>query len=207
MVYVQNLAWKEDMYLVKLSGAMEDGRLDALHQKKHYVPATVLTDTEDGVAEVVDKTYRYHDHLMEMDEQLAKDLFTAVSHYLPKTQKDEDDDEWTLDCVNPLMRYLHYSPGQFFGCHIDDYTYLESTKQRSFITLQLYLSNNTEGATNFYKVWPIDNDKPDVQVFPSIGDIVLFEHELRHEGALLKTEHKYSLRTDILYTLKSETQL
>jgi hypothetical protein len=94
--------------------------------------------------------------------------------------------------------------GQFFECHIDDYTYLESTKQRSFITLQLYLSNNTEGPTNFYKEFPIENlyKKPVIQVFPSIGDIVLFEHELRHEGALLITEHKYSLRTDVLYTLK-----
>ena len=72
--------------------------------------------------------------------------------------------------------------------------------QRSFITLQLYLSDNQEGATNFYETFPITKDeKPTVSILPRKGQVVLFDHRIFHEGCILVTEHKYALRTDVFY--------
>ncbi len=208
--------------------------LEQIKSKEEFVPATILVDRTEkrvkekeettegiqqstvetdgseevvGVKEVVDKNYRYHSRSMEMDDKLATSLFNRIKPFLPSTQIDENNDVWRLHSVNPLMRYLHYRPGQFFKPHFDEPTVLQKSQTQSviqsFITVQLYLSNNNEGETIFYDDFPTceeGNAKFErVRVKPVAGDIIVFQHDLLHEGGKLHTEEKYSLRTDVLY--------
>ena len=39
----------------------------------------------------------------------------------------------------------------------------------------------------------------DVAVIPKIGRVLVFQHDILHEGSLLVQGTKYSMRTDIMY--------
>ncbi|EEB99229.1 hypothetical protein MPER_01131, partial [Moniliophthora perniciosa FA553] len=49
---------------------------------------------------------------------------------------------WALDSVNPRLSFVRYGPGQYFKPHWDGQIVLEDGALKSFVTLQLYLSDN-----------------------------------------------------------------
>lgn len=199
---IQNLGW-ENVFLLKLTDMFTKDEITTIINKpKFFIPATICNDQDE---EIIDTNYRFHHKSTQIDRPLAELFYSKLVDTLPKIQQDEQGGYWELDSVNPMMRYLRYEPNQFFKCHEDEPTFLKDSDnlmKRSFITFQLYLSDNQEGATNFYKTFPIfpDDDKiSKVSILPKKGDLVLFEHEIYHEGSILVTENKYCLRTDILY--------
>ncbi|NDC43443.1 MAG: 2OG-Fe(II) oxygenase [Chitinophagia bacterium] len=74
----------------------------------------------------------------------------------------------------------------------------------SYITVQIYLNDVKEedgGATTFTKDTYNRIDQ-DYSVIPKVGRVLLFEHDIEHEGSILKNGFKYCIRTDVMYSLK-----
>ena len=69
--------------------------------------------------------------------------------------------------------------------------------EQSFITIQLYLNEGFEGGnTTFF------SGSEEIGVVPKIGRVLVFQHDLPHEGSLLVQGTKYTMRTDIMYKMK-----
>ncbi|KAH7003160.1 hypothetical protein EDB82DRAFT_482721 [Fusarium venenatum] len=110
--------------------------------------------------------------------------------------------------LNDRMRFLKYSPGQYFKPHCDGaYFYTEGPGKEfeTFYTVHLYLNDSVEndptselqgGATSFLD----RKGEKRVDVNPKAGSVLIFQHKgLFHEGALVNKGIKYTMRTDILY--------
>lgn len=116
--------------------------------------------------------------------------------------------DWHAVGLNERMRFLRYDPGTYFaphrdGCYMrrhDDVTPADRVGERSFVTLQLYLNEDFAGGeTNLV------NERDDSQghpVVPRTGSVLLFQHDVYHEGAMVRSGRKYAIRTDVMYTNK-----
>ena len=108
--------------------------------------------------------------------------------------------------LNERMRILRYDPGTYFAPHFDG-SYrrgleagLERRGEASYITAQFYLNEGFQGgATRFMNC---RNESIGFDLIPKTGSILLFQHDMYHEGSLLVEGRKYALRTDVMYTNK-----
>ena len=97
-----------------------------------------------------------------------------------------------LHSVNPRMRVLRYGPGDYFRRHKDG-VYVSPSRELGVRTLLVYLSRPTEyvgGET------VVDGYGA---VRGGLGEAVVFDHDLVHEGAPVQSGVKIVLRTDIMY--------
>ena len=113
--------------------------------------------------------------------------------------------------LNERLRFLKYERGAYFashhdGCFVRDKSATGGDDVRrgemSYVTCQLYLNEGFEGgATRF-----VDerNERNGVDVVPRAGSVLLFEHHICHEGAMLLSGTKYAIRTDVMFTDKKE---
>jgi predicted 2-oxoglutarate/Fe(II)-dependent dioxygenase YbiX len=106
--------------------------------------------------------------------------------------------------LNERLRFLKYGPGDYFKPHTDGCYVRPDGKERSFVTLQLYLNSGTDlgdhkegdfvgGATTFLV------DDTNVPCVPRAGRVLIFQHNIRHEDSLINRGTKYVVRTDIMY--------
>ena len=97
--------------------------------------------------------------------------------------------------LNERLRFLRYDNGEYFKPHRDGSFLRADNSEMSLITIQLYLNEGFEGGeTTFFGP---NNEK--VPIVPKTGMVLVFEHLLLHEGSLLKSGRKYSMRTDVMY--------
>lgn len=107
--------------------------------------------------------------------------------------------------LNERMRLLRYDPGTYFAPHNDGsyqrgYSAGERAGEQSFVTFQLYLNEGFDGgATNLLSG---RRDGEGFAVIPRTGSVLLFQHDVYHEGAILNEGRKYALRTDVMYTTR-----
>lgn len=101
--------------------------------------------------------------------------------------------------LNERCRFLCYVPGQQFPPHCDGcFERWEGHPHAgdfSFVTVQLYLHDvprSNGGATTF-----LLPGKPKHQ--PEAGSVLLFSQDLMHEGSLVESGIKYTLRTEAMY--------
>ncbi|XP_064634786.1 uncharacterized protein LOC135492322 isoform X2 [Lineus longissimus] len=101
--------------------------------------------------------------------------------------------------LNERLRILRYDPGQKFAPHFDG-EYRRDNGERSYITMQLYLNEGFKGgSTTFLEKWdPSSGDS--VPVVPKTGSILVFQHDILHEGSELKDGRKYTIRSDVMFT-------
>ena len=70
------------------------------------------------------------------------------------------------------------------------------------MTFQLYLNEGFEGGAT--RLFSIANEDVYFDVIPRAGSVLLFQHNMYHEGSLLIEGRKYALRSDVMYTEKGE---
>ncbi|KAK7098930.1 uncharacterized protein [Littorina saxatilis] len=100
--------------------------------------------------------------------------------------------------LNERLRFLRYDSGQYFKPHYDG-EYRRENGERSYITLQLYLNEGFKGgSTTFLSRCQTER----VEVVPRIGSVLIFQHDIYHEGSELKKGRKYAMRTDVMYQRK-----
>ena len=132
-------------------------------------------------------------------------------HSFP-TCKGRQKKTWYPVGLNERLRFLRYQPHTYFKPHLDGSyrRHGEAGEARrgetSFCTLQLYLNEDFEGgATNFLSqgLWGEDDSTTiKIPVTPRTGSVLVFQHDLLHEGAPVTSGTKYVIRTDIMYTDK-----
>ncbi|KAI0414346.1 oxidoreductase domain-containing protein [Xylaria grammica] len=154
--------------------------------------------------EIVDRLWARMATVPEIQEKLSTlpglSLDTSVS-----------DAKYEFHRVNKRLRFLKYTPGQFFKPHCDG-PYGERTPEgfmvQTYMTVHLYLNDSQQvvgpstdlvgGATSFLSR---DNSRK-LDVDPKAGRVLIFQHSrLRHCGDDVKAGTKYTVRTDIMYRI------
>jgi len=139
--------------------------------------------------------YRDGDRVIIDDKEFVNALQSRIQAYLP--QKFENR---CLVEINERLRFLRYSPGGQFKPHTDGSYVRPDNTARTLITLQIYLNEAFVGGETTFLDWDADVRVP---VIPKTGMILVFEHDLYHEGSLVRSGLKYTIRTDVLYKFLS----
>jgi WD40 repeat protein len=155
--------------------------------------------------------YRNNDRFVIDNDDLANQLFEKVKPYLPETIEinstiQAENGVWHLKELNNRLRFCKYSANQYFHRHLDGVHYRNDTTQ-SKLTFMIYLNSATEfegGRTLFFKT----KETNDIwaSYIPKQGDLIVFDHNVWHEGEVLTQGEKFVLRSDILYS-KKETEI
>ncbi len=154
--------------------------------------------------------YRNNDRFVLDDKDLASQLFEKVKPYLPETIEvnsaiPSENGIWRLKELNHRIRFCKYSVNQYFHRHLDGVHYRSDTIQ-SKLTFMIYLNSATEfegGRTLFFKTK--EAEEIWASYTPQQGDLIVFDHNVWHEGEILTQGEKFVLRSDILYC-KKETE-
>lgn len=154
--------------------------------------------------EIVDRLWARMAALPEIQENLS-----TLPGLTADTSVQESKNEFYR--VNKRLRFLKYTPGQFFKPHCDG-PYGETTPEghmvQTYMTVHLYLNDSQQevgpgvdlvgGATSFLSR---DNSRK-LDVDPKAGRVLIFQHaRLRHCGDDVRAGTKYTVRTDIMYKM------
>ncbi|MES2733446.1 MAG: 2OG-Fe(II) oxygenase [Bacteroidota bacterium] len=148
--------------------------------------------------------YRNNDRLVIDSEPLAQQLLEKVKPFLPEILTVQSDNSveqgvWHLKELNNRFRYCRYTTGQYFNRHLDGVHY-RSHQVQSKLTFMLYLNSSDGfegGRTLFYR--SKESQEIWAAYLPKQGDLIIFDHNIWHEGEKLLAGEKYVLRSDILY--------
>lgn len=105
-------------------------------------------------------------------------------------------------CLNPRLRISKYVKSGFFAPHYD--TPVEYNDMTSNYTVIAYLndvSENDGGSTRFYRNNSdndIDTDFTPICIHPRNGSVVVFAHDIGHDGEELYGNEKYVIRTELM---------
>lgn len=150
-----------------------------------------------GGRQIEDTSVRKGDRCIVDSVELARVIFDRIKPHVPATwQHSRSDPEWKLSGLNERLRFLKYGAGDYFRPHYDGCYIRPGGRERSFITLQLYLNAGFNGGqTTIFD----SSERETVPVEPLPGRVLLFQHNILHEGTMLRSGHKYAMRTDIMY--------
>ena len=184
-IILDNVFTKEECEcLIKLSEEIPE----------NYEIAKVSYDEE----QIIDKSYRNNKRWLNFDKKLAETFFEKIKLYIPIEFEGNP-----VSCLNERLSFLKYSPGEYFKPHEDGYYIRPDNSEMSYLTLQIYLNDLDEedgGSTTFIE--DIYNKiYQDYSVIPKVGRVLLFQHDIEHEGSILKHGLKYCIRTDVMYSI------
>ncbi|RTQ48922.1 hypothetical protein EJV47_15120 [Hymenobacter gummosus] len=146
--------------------------------------------------------YRNNERCVVDDAALAARLLARAAPYLPATLPATDAPataDWELLGVNSRIRFCRYAAGQYFHRHLDGVHHVSPTVQ-SRLTFMVYLNDARTfggGRTLFFR----DQYTPEIWAayHPQQGDLIVFDHQIWHEGEELSAGEKFVLRSDLLY--------
>ncbi|KAF2074336.1 hypothetical protein CYY_004357 [Polysphondylium violaceum] len=136
---------------------------------------------------------RNNDRCIIDSEEMADKIYQRVKQFIPDTFHFKD-----KVSLNERLRFLRYKPDQKFEAHYDGSYVRESGPkkgERSYITLQLYLNEGAKGGETTFFV-----QRKEYSVTPKTGMVVIFQHNILHEGAEVQKGLKYVVRTDVMYS-------
>lgn len=150
-----------------------------------------------------DINYRNNIRLIFDDTVLAKYLFDIVSPYLSQMQITSESKEvsvdsysyglWNPTSINERFRLCKYDTSGHFSPHYDGF-YEKDVNNRTYKTIMLYLNEGFDGGCTKFL------EKIDPLIKPKVGRAIVFDHHIFHEGEIVKSNQKYILRSDIMYT-------
>eukprot|EP01111_Echinosteliopsis_oligospora_P012871 TRINITY_DN4473_c0_g1_i1.p1 TRINITY_DN4473_c0_g1~~TRINITY_DN4473_c0_g1_i1.p1 ORF type:complete len:206 (-),score=46.21 TRINITY_DN4473_c0_g1_i1:99-716(-) len=165
--------------------------LIALSESKEYDAALLNVG---GGRQVYRPDVRNNDRCIIDDEELADKFWQKIKPYIPAEFKN-----CAAVGLNERLRFLRYDPGQSFAAHWDGVYERESGPkkgERSYITVQIYLNEGfTGGETTFF-----GRDEERIPVVPLTGSVLVFQHDMLHEGSALIKGRKYAIRTDVMFS-------
>jgi hypothetical protein len=144
--------------------------------------------------------YRNNDRFVMDNSALANKLFQRVKPYLPETieinsSTQSENGCWHVKELNNRLRFCKYSANQYFHRHLDGIHY-QSDSIQSKLTFMIYLNSATEfkgGRTLFFKTK--ETDEIWASYIPKQGDLIVFDHNVWHEGEVLSEGEKFVLRS------------
>jgi prolyl 4-hydroxylase len=164
----------------------------ARSEQAGYEDATITT----AAGFVMAKEIRDNARLIVDDKALAAEWWQRSRPFLPPSIE-----EWRAAGFNERFRFYRYDSGQKFAPHYDG-DFRRGDNERSKLTFMVYLNADFSGGeTKFYG----EDRAPHVTVKPECGMALGFVHLQLHEGAPVVHGRKYVLRTDVMYTLGTQT--
>lgn len=144
-----------------------------------------------GYKQALHTDVRNNDRCMVTSTDLAAALWERIAPHVPAEFGNRD-----AVGINERFRFLRYYPGQYFAPHKDG-CYRRGNGEISLMTAQLYLNEGfSGGTTNFL----FDSCDGNFDVVPRTGSVLVFQHDILHEGAAVSEGCKYSMRTDIMFS-------
>ncbi|XP_061178043.1 uncharacterized protein LOC133186760 [Saccostrea echinata] len=122
----------------------------------------------------------------------ADKILGRIRKYLPDKWK-----ERKLVELNERLRFLRYDPGEYFKPHFDG-PYIRDNGDKSYVTVQIYLNEGFEGGSTTFLDSYAGGDCG-VEVVPKTGSVLIFQHDILHEGSELIKGRKYAIRTDVMF--------
>lgn len=95
------------------------------------------------------------------------------------------------------FRMYRYVPGQYFKPHKDG-SFADGSYE-SEITVLFYL-NDCDGGETVLMPYGVSQAWAHLSFRPKAGDVLMFEHNVWHEGRQVNTGEKFVLRTDLFYS-------
>lgn len=145
-----------------------------------YDEATVNMGNEQHI---MNPNLRNNSRVNIVDELLQTKVWDAIKKYIP--EKIGEDKALFLD---DTFRCYRYYPGEFFGWHVDGST--RKNGNRSKYTVLVYLNDNYDGSETEFEHAKVKGKQ---------GSVVVFPHKLLHQGAMVTSGTKYTIRTDAMY--------
>ena len=161
----------------------------SLSEKEKYGPAYVRT--RDNKGQQLNLEGRNNSRVMIDSAEMAHFLFQRVEQYIPKYWKKRK-----LISFNERLRFLRYNGGEYFKLHMDG-PYKRENGERSWCTVLIYLNQGFKGGATI--LHDLDNDDNNKRLIPEQGMVLLFQHDIWHEGEELIKGKKYIIRSDIMY--------
>lgn len=138
--------------------------------------------------EEIYKDIRNNNRAMVDDEERAFLLWERAKEHVPKMIYHR-----VAVGLNERLRFYRYDSSQKFSWHMDG-TFRRPNGQQSLLTFMVYLNEEfTGGETTF-------SDGYSTVVKPKTGMLLLFKHEIFHEGSEVRSGRKYVLRSDVMFS-------
>lgn len=152
-----------------------------------------------GMGQPIIPDYRNSDRCIINSPELAEAIFQRVKAVVPATFKGR-----SLVGINERLRFLRYTKGGVFYKHLDGAHRRgpesgERAGELSFITILVYLNQGSVGGET--RMFFRDDS---VTIVPEEGKVLLFQHDILHEGSEVHDLVKYVLRSDVMYTEKPQ---
>ncbi|XP_060601017.1 uncharacterized protein LOC132754407 [Ruditapes philippinarum] len=121
----------------------------------------------------------------------ADKIWQRIKQFIPDKWRNRE-----VMGLNERLRFLKYNPGEYFAPHMDG-MYMRENGERSFVTIQLYLNQGFKGGSTTFMSFA---ETERMEVVPETGMVLVFQHDIMHEGSALLEGRKYSMRTDVMYS-------
>jgi len=145
-----------------------------------YEVATITTAN----GAVRDAGLRNNSRAIRDDAGLADNLWRRLRQHVPPFL-----DGRQAIGINERFRFYRYDQAQYFTGHVDG-VFRCGNGEESRLTLMVYLNDDFAGGETAFA---------DTVIVPSTGLVLLFRHELFHEGRPVKAGVKHVLRSDVMY--------
>jgi len=146
---------------------------------------------KNGVEKDPSDIYRSNKRNLIFNKELTDEIYLKIKSYLPKTFNGNN-----IIGMNSRLSCLKYLPGEHFIAHYDGPFMDPETKNTTCITVQIYLNDTNGGTTRFYDEY---DETIFIDILPKCGQVLIFEHDLKHSGMPVYSGMKYCIRGDILY--------
>jgi prolyl 4-hydroxylase len=174
---------------------------------KHVITLSEKMGFEDApVVNTMNKNVRNNDRIIMKDTALAQDLFNRIQPYLP-SQLLHRSVHYYLYELNDQFRVYRYYSGQKFKPHADGSIELtDPIMKKSFLTVLFYLNDDVKhGSTRILDRKVVASSegvkyRELFEVKPETGSVLVFSHNIFHEGEEVESGVKYVLRSDVFYT-------
>ncbi|CAG8565630.1 3356_t:CDS:2 [Ambispora gerdemannii] len=129
----------------------------------------------------VRNNYRY----IRDDVEITNILWKRIEQFVPALWYDKP-----VAGLNERLRFLRYDPGQKFEAHCDGTYVRPDGNEKSCITFQLYLNEGFVGGETSFLSYSLNRDE--VKVVPKTGMVLIFQHDLLHEGSAVIEGRKFT---------------
>ena len=195
-LYEKGIAFSDDYLALIVDNFLSKAECE------HLIKITEARGYEEALVNIGDgrqksmKSVRNSDRCMIDDERVAASFYEKCQQYIPDTFRKE---RWTKIGINERLRFLRYQKGGYFKPHFDGSYIRPDEQEESFATFFMFLNDSCQGGSSTF-ISPT-NKRNTFPCEPVTGRLVIFQHDIYHEGSLVEGGVKYALRSDFMFKL------
>eukprot|EP01083_Nonionella_stella_P069417 185057_1 len=169
----------------------ECNELIKMSEKQKYGPAYVRTRDNYMKGQQLNLEGRNNSRVMIDSREMADFFFKRIETFIPMQWRKQ-----RVVALNERLRFLRYHRGEYFKMHMDG-PYKRDNGEESFVTFLLYLNEGFKGGST--TLFDLNDETNNKAVVPETGMVLLFQHDIWHDGEEVVKGTKYCIRTDVMY--------